>query len=385
MKNKILIYSNLIPPDYGGSYLRIYRLAKRLNDDGLLYRIVTLTKKNKYVKFNENLIEITKIIFLQDVFIGQLKLLSVFFKNYKEFSTVYIVSIQWHSFVLVLLAKIFQKKIIIGVTLSMVDSPASTSKNLLTSLYYNIKNLQFKLAHHIIVNSPLLYKECLEAGVHERKLKMIPNPIDQNVFFKLDKVAKDNLKRSLNMNQQSTNILFVGALNKRKGVDTLLQICTQLNQMNVKYSLNIIGKVEGVEIDKNFVKQIRKNIFLFNNASVSKINLLGVKKNVNEYMQASDFFVFPSRNEGLPNVVIEAMACGLPIACSHLPGITDYLLNPSCLAPPDDYLRFADIITNMLANKDLINQHTQDNMDFVNKYLGTKNNLTIFKSLIFKS
>ena len=43
-------------------------------------------------------------------------------------------------------------------------------------------------------------------------------------------------------------------------------------------------------------------------------------------LKAADYFILPTRSEGLPSAVLEAMACGLPCIASRLEGITDYLI-----------------------------------------------------------
>ena len=48
---------------------------------------------------------------------------------------------------------------------------------------------------------------------------------------------------------------------------------------------------------------------------------------VPRYLRASDCFVFPSKREGLSKAVIEAMACGLPVICTSIPGVTEDMID----------------------------------------------------------
>jgi len=68
---------------------------------------------------------------------------------------------------------------------------------------------------------------------------------------------------------------------------------------------------------------------------LKKINILDIKKkvilkglvsNVDEYMKASDLFVFTSLREGFPNVIVEAMASRLPVITLNIPDITNYII-----------------------------------------------------------
>ena len=67
----------------------------------------------------------------------------------------------------------------------------------------------------------------------------------------------------------------------------------------------------------------------------NKVKLLGYRKDVIEILKISDFFIFPSKREGLPVSILEAMACDLPVIASNVRGNRD-LIDKENLFEPDD-------------------------------------------------
>ena len=68
----------------------------------------------------------------------------------------------------------------------------------------------------------------------------------------------------------------------------------------------------------------------------SKVALLGARSDVPDLMNAADLFVLSSKLEGLPLVVAEAMACGLPVVATDVPGIRALLHEPAGIVPAGD-------------------------------------------------
>ena len=74
---------------------------------------------------------------------------------------------------------------------------------------------------------------------------------------------------------------------------------------------------------------------------------------IEEYFRAADAFVMPSVREGLPIVLLEAMACGLPVLASRLQGSTDTMIESGVdglLVPPGDVAAFAAGLERLLSN-----------------------------------
>jgi glycosyltransferase involved in cell wall biosynthesis len=74
-----------------------------------------------------------------------------------------------------------------------------------------------------------------------------------------------------------------------------------------------------------------------------------------KYMSAADVFVLPSISEGLPVVILEAMACGLPVIASRISGIPDVVVDNhnGLLVQPRDAKGFANAIITVLSNEKL--------------------------------
>jgi glycosyltransferase involved in cell wall biosynthesis len=84
--------------------------------------------------------------------------------------------------------------------------------------------------------------------------------------------------------------------------------------------LVLVGPMDDSQAAINFRREQERKIEVFN--LQTKITFTGRVDNVHEYLRASDVFILPSESEGLPNSVLEAMACGLPPIMSDIPGIS---------------------------------------------------------------
>ncbi|MEA2018420.1 MAG: glycosyltransferase [Campylobacterota bacterium] len=135
------------------------------------------------------------------------------------------------------------------------------------------------------------------------KLNYIQNGVDTEKFFPLGDAQKKELREKLNINNEKKVFISVGSLIARKDMATLLEGFKKYNDEN---SLLLIA---GDGVEKESLKEIAND----------NVQLLGNISNVVEYLQVSDCFVSASLAEGLPNTVLEAMACGLPTVLSDIP------------------------------------------------------------------
>ena len=139
--------------------------------------------------------------------------------------------------------------------------------------------------------------------------KMIPihNGVDTEVFSNVRRKDKIKLRKKIGLPINSQIWVSTGHLTQRKKPLLLIELWEKHFKKNTKYHLLFIG-------DGSLMKACKHASIEFEN-----IHFAGRVADVTEYLQAADFFVSASTAEGLPNSVLEAMACGLPFLLSDIP------------------------------------------------------------------
>ena len=176
-------------------------------------------------------------------------------------------------------------------------------------------------------------------------------------------------------------LLFVGRVEKAKGIHELLLIAEELKKRNLNFILDIVGggALYNYILEEIKIKNLSKNIIL--HGQISDSNRL--KSMYND----ADLFVFPSHHEGFPRVLYEAMASALPIFTTFVGGISGRMKNlDNCIEiPSKNGTASAEIIYKYINDKKtlkLIGEAAQKKLkNIINGSLETHENLLI-KELI---
>ena len=177
----------------------------------------------------------------------------------------------------------------------------------------------FRRAARIITVSESLRNFAMALGVGAARLRTIPNGIDGTVFFPRPHLET---RTRLGMPVDRPVILSVGYLIERKGHHRVVRALGDLRRGGSKAELWIVG---GPGREGDFVAEIQSAVR--QNGLERAVHFAGVLKPpvLAEYMSAVDVFCLASSREGWPNVVNEALACGVPAVSSDVGGVRDMI------------------------------------------------------------
>lgn len=175
-----------------------------------------------------------------------------------------------------------------------------TAHTLKVRLYESIEMHIMKRADQVHAVSTAMEKQLRDQ--HIRRLVLVENPL-------VIKASRLQGERPL-----GNSFLYVGRLSHEKGVDVLLRAMQQAQRTH-DCSLTIVG--DGAE--RQDLEQLAQSLGL------KQTIFRGFQSSVLEFLQTADALVMPSRREGLPLTLIEALCCGLPIIASNVGGIPDFV------------------------------------------------------------
>ena len=151
-----------------------------------------------------------------------------------------------------------------------------------------------------------------------RRVRLIPNGVDTEVHAPLEPEARQRLRSKLGL-PDGPLVIYAGIINARKNVDGILRIWHEAIGLGAAGHLLLAGPVPDAPHALPFAENLRR--WIAERRLESRVSFLGHRDPVAPYLQASDVFLFPSRQEGMPNSVLEAMACGLPCLVSSDVGV----------------------------------------------------------------
>jgi len=179
-----------------------------------------------------------------------------------------------------------------------------------------VERLATRRADAIVCVSQSVAEFCRRRGFPAKKLVVIPNGID---------VARWRDAKPADLTQFGVPpgrrvFVYVGRLDKQKGLDHFFFNLPLIFDDLPRHDLLLVGEGD----QESLLREMAQTITIMQGTR-SRIHFAGWQSNTPEIVAASELLVLPSRWEGMPNVVLEAMAAGKPVVASRAEGVNELL------------------------------------------------------------
>jgi L-malate glycosyltransferase len=349
---RVAIVTNVAPPDYGGAALSAYKTAARLLATGRLAFVVTRTQRMASAELafkdarglptipEERVVRVAPRSAAEgSARGGPLRLMRRFWSDVvllpwsttrellarrAEYEVAHCFAETWLSFYAVMLSWILGKRSVVEVTL-ISDPDTAPAGGLWSRLGSRaIRRFQLRTADRVVAISPAVADECVAAGVDPSRLEVVPRPVDVQRFRPLTEEERERVARELGLEGGGPIILFVGSFSYRKGADQLVPIFAGVAERYPSAVLVLVGQAglsrQHREVHAHLLQEIDAR------GLRERVKFVERTGRIEHYMAIASVFLFPSRWEGFGTVVVEAMACGVPVVARKIPRVTDYII-----------------------------------------------------------
>ncbi|MDA8087543.1 MAG: glycosyltransferase, partial [Nitrospiraceae bacterium] len=178
----------------------------------------------------------------------------------------------------------------------------------------------------------------------KKSIRVIYNGCDPDTFAGRPE-NRAYARRKLGIPETTSVLIFVGKISRDKGICELMESFRSVNRGNCGAHLLMVGSGPDVPVLQSMAASY---------GLLSNIHRTGdiPHGDIPDALNAADIFVLPSYHEGLPNAVLEAMACGLPVVATRAGGIPEAVEDgkSGILVPVGDHRQLANAIEYLLMN-----------------------------------
>jgi len=192
----------------------------------------------------------------------------------------------------------------------------------------------YSTADKIICYTETERNQLIDLGIHPEKISVIHNGVDTDHFAPLSNIAPKK------------QILWIGKYVPGKGVEYLLRGFQLFSSEFPDYTLLMIGRGPQKDDCLRMIEDL---------GLTEKVILRDFVQNrdLPKIYQQSSLFVLPSLEEGVPRTILEAMACGVPVACTELPQLVKIVSGCGLLFPLRDPEALAAALSTLVSDTEM--------------------------------
>lgn len=205
-----------------------------------------------------------------------------------------------------------------------------------TRAHYLVRPLMDRVTDRFLPNAHAIEERLVASGIPRRKIRVMPNGVDLSVF---DPGSARDLRSDWGLAQDATVAGYLGRIAPLKRVDLLLRAVQNLPEESRPDAIVLAGEGSSMPEIRELVAD---DPWLERHC-----RFLGSIDDTAGFLASIDYLVLPSESEGLPNVVLEAMAMARPVIATTVSDVPVLVADTGLLVPPSDMGALAEAIADM--------------------------------------
>ena len=273
----------------------------------------------------------------------------ILLKKRRQFNAVYLLGQRFATLEAILLCRLLDIPTILKFPISLKQF---TWRQFHEILILKLKNFISRQASAYHVISTDIANQLIAAGFYQERIKRVPNGVDMDRFSVTS--DKNALRIKLKLPLDKKIVVYSGRLIPRKGFDIALDAWSKIYAAYPDVHFVVVGG--GPKESVASLEQLADKV------GRDTITYVGPVSDVAPYLAASDIYLFPSRREGLPNALLEAMSCGCACVASDIGGCVDLIIpeKTGLLFPSGDAQAMAEAAIQLLHDESLIQTVSQN-------------------------
>ncbi len=231
------------------------------------------------------------------------------------------------------------------------------------------------LSTRVLVRSKAVRQELVADGAAPGKISITPVDVDITLYGNASEL---DMRAEMEYSKSDLIITTVGHAVPVKGWDILLSSFEDIAREKPEARLLFVGSISSSN-EITFAKSLQDRVK--QNGLSDRVCFLGQRDDIARILTISDVFVLPSRSEGQPGALVEAMASGLPCVATRVGGVPEVITDghDGLLVGREDVGALTHAITNLLKNK-----HMRKNIGVCAKETAKRFDITASTEKLFK-
>ncbi len=343
---------------FGGAETLIYNYCREIKNAFDISFVTGISSDNEW---HHKFLEISERIYHLPRLLPDEKLYFEFISNYIDVHNVDILHIIHSGFVFDMLPRLKELHPNLKVVVTMFNDRVEEYVNKSVEQQDYID--EFNTDSEAVAES---YRKRFTASV---RVRTIPNGIDCYKEFNPDVFDRDAVRTTLGIKTGEKAVFFIGRLSEEKNPDVFVEIAKLVGEENKTAGIAKFFMIGDGPMKKEIEHMIHKE-------RVGNLTYLGYQSNIAEYLSAADIFVLPSRIEGFPLSILEAMSMGVAVVASAVGAVPDvvvdghngYVIEPGSVDQGAEKVR--SLMNDTILHDTRINNRKDVEQKYSNKKLG---------------